>query len=53
MASIHKPILYKVEELRELYLYSDPDKLLWEDSPILKAFVEDYNKSPKQSPGMT
>ncbi|KAN0096064.1 hypothetical protein V8E51_014869 [Hyaloscypha variabilis] len=47
MASIHKPILYEVEELRKLYLYSDPDKLLWEDSPILKAFVEAYNNKPE------
>jgi hypothetical protein len=33
--------------LKTLYLYSEPDKFLWEDSPILKEFVEDYNKKPE------
>jgi hypothetical protein len=47
MASIHKPVLYEAEELKKLYLFSDPDKLLWEDSPILKEFVEDYNNKPE------
>jgi hypothetical protein len=50
MADNHKPILYEVEELRKLYLCSETDKtekLLWEVSPILKEFVEDYNKKPE------
>ena len=47
MASIHKPVLYDAERLKTLYLYSEPDKFLWEDSPILKEFVEDYNKKPE------
>jgi hypothetical protein len=47
MASIHEPALYDAEELRQLYLYSDPNKHLWEDSEILKEFVHDYNNKPE------
>jgi hypothetical protein len=47
MANIHDPALYEAEELRRLYLYSEPEKLRWEDSPILKEFVDDYNNKPE------
>jgi hypothetical protein len=45
MASIHEPALYDAEDLGRRYLYSDPDKHLWEESTILKEFVEDYNNT--------
>jgi hypothetical protein len=47
MANIHQPALYEAEELKRLYLYSDPEKPFWEDSPILKDFVDDYNNKPE------
>jgi hypothetical protein len=46
MASVHEPELYEAEKLRKLYLYSHK-KLLWEDSTILKRFVDDYNQQPE------
>jgi hypothetical protein len=46
MANVHEPSLYEAEKLKRLYLYSHKN-LLWEDSAILKEFVDDYNSKPE------
>jgi hypothetical protein len=46
MANIHEPSLYEAEKLKRLYLYSHA-KPLWEESAILKEFVDDYNNKPE------
>jgi hypothetical protein len=46
MASTHDPSLYDAENLKRQYLYSH-NKLLWEDSAILKEFVNNYNNLPE------
>lgn len=41
MADKHDPALYCQEKLKDKYLENHYN--LWEDSPILRAFVDDYN----------
>jgi hypothetical protein len=46
MPSFHKPAFYDKEILEETYLRGHPN--LWEDSTVLREFVEGYNKKEEK-----
>jgi hypothetical protein len=46
MPSFHNPALYKRDWLEEIYLRGHPN--LWEDSPILREFVNGYNRKEEK-----
>jgi hypothetical protein len=46
MPSFHDPALYKRDGLEEIYLRGHPN--LWDDSPILREFVEGYNRKEER-----
>jgi hypothetical protein len=46
MPSFHEPAFYDKENLKEVYLRFNT--MLWEDSPILKEFIEGYNRKEEK-----